>query len=121
MSRKSPLLATIVLAVPALSQPAWSSGGDGRRIVRATADQVLASHPTAKAKASALLNGRSLSEAVVFADCAKGLTHRALSDEERNPDHHAYYYSATQARRWFTSPDQPASQAQVRLLSNLAT
>lgn len=100
MSRKSLLLATIVLAVPAFSQSAWSWGGDGHRIVGAVADQVLASHPTAKAKVSALLNGRSLSEVSVFADCAKGFMycHRAPSAEEqafvrKNPDHHAYHYA----------------------------
>jgi hypothetical protein len=100
MSRKSLLLTTVLLALPAVSQPAWSWGGDGHRIVGAVADQVLASHPAAKAKVSALLNGRSLSEASVFADCAKGFMycHRAASDEERayvakNPDHHAYHYT----------------------------
>jgi hypothetical protein len=100
MSRKLLLLATVILAVPAVSQPAWSWGGDGHRIVGAVADRVLASHPTAKAKVDTLLNGRSLSEVSVFADCAKGFTycHRAASDEERvyigkNPDHHAYHYT----------------------------
>src|SRR5215470_1630053 len=100
MSHKSFLLASVLLALPALSEPAWSWGGDGHRIVGAVADQVLASHPTAKAKVDALLGSRSLSEASVFADCAKGFTycHRKLSDEERayvakNPDHHAYHYT----------------------------
>src|SRR5262249_51186222 len=108
MPRKYVLLIVAFLSLPLFNRPAWSWGSDGHRTVGTIADRLLASHPAASARVNQLLNGKSLSEASVFADCAKGFSycHRKPSDHEvpyvgRNPDHHAYHYT-----------DVPIQQAQ---------
>ena len=61
------------------------------------ADLILKSDPAGTA-ATQLLGGQSLSEASVWADCAKGFCHRPLSVDEQayvenNPQHKGYHYT----------------------------
>ena len=100
MLRKFILLTVILVSLPLHAQPAWSWGADGHRTVGAIADLLLASHPVTSRLVTALLKGNSLSEASLFADCAKGFTycHRKPSDDEvayvkLNHNHHAYHYA----------------------------
>jgi S1/P1 Nuclease len=93
-------LRIVVVALSALvicSAPAWSWGLDGHRTSGMIADLILESDPKGAA-AKQLLGGQSLSEASLWADCAKGYCNRPLSAEERiyvknNPQHKVYHYT----------------------------
>ena len=94
------LLRIALLTLSALvicSAPAWSWGSDGHRTIGMIADLILKSDP-AGTDATQLLGGQSLSEASLWADCAKGYCHRPLSVDERtfvqnNPQHRGYHYT----------------------------
>lgn len=90
----------IVSALLIAPQPAWSWGGDGHRTVGMIADVLLQQHPATRERINQILGGASLSDASVWADCAKGFRycHREPTAEEkaytqRNPNHHDYHYS----------------------------
>jgi hypothetical protein len=99
MSRKFWVALIVCLIMPTLPRLALSWSSDGHRTVGAIADVLLDQHPTTRDRVKEILNGRSLSEVSVFADCAKGFEycHRNPSPEEsaytRNPDHHGYHYT----------------------------
>jgi S1/P1 Nuclease len=88
----------VALALSALaisSSPAWAWGSDGHRTVGMIADLILQNDP-AGATARQLLQN-SLSEAAVWADCAKGACGPLSPDErtfvEENPHHKTYHYT----------------------------
>jgi hypothetical protein len=100
MTRKFAISLVVCLMMPVLPRAALSWGGEGHRTVGAVADILIQQHPRTRDRVKQLLNGRSLSEVSVFADCAKGPRYcgRDPSDEEkayvsRNPDHHDYHYT----------------------------
>jgi len=84
---------TLMLTISALalsSAPAWSWGMDGHRTVGMIADLILQNDPAGAAARQLLQN--SLSEAAVWADCAKGGACGPLTPDERtyvehNPQH----------------------------------
>ena len=94
--------ATISLALSALvitSAPALSWDNDGHRTVGMVADMVLEQSPATRDQVKQIL-GTSLSEAALFADCAKGrnVCQRPLSADEHdyvdhNPHHHDYHFT----------------------------
>ena len=94
------LLRIVILTLSAsviCSPPAWSWGLDGHRAIGMITDLILKSDP-AGAAATQLLGGHSLSEASLWADCAKAYCHRPLSVDERtfvdnNPQHKGYHYT----------------------------
>jgi len=99
MKRAATIL-VVALFVLSDSRLAWSWSGNGHRTVGMIADLILERYPKARERVSAILNGNSLSEASVWADCAKGYRycHRSLTDEEKafvkhNPAHHAFHYT----------------------------
>jgi hypothetical protein len=72
MSSRPSILCTLGCAAIMLTPPAWAWGPDGHHTVGAIADQLIAgSH--AAANVNALLNGLSLQDAAVWADCAKAI------------------------------------------------
>src|SRR5262245_44961745 len=78
----------------------WSWSGRGHRTIGMVADLVLERYPKVRERIVAVLDGNSLSEVSVWADCAKGYRycHRPLTDEEKvfashNPAHHAFHYT----------------------------
>jgi hypothetical protein len=82
------------------SAPAFSGGGDGHRTVGMVADLLLRDAPTIRDTVKQILGGVSLSEASVFADCAKGpsVCQRPLSEDEKdyvdhNHQHHEFHYT----------------------------
>jgi S1/P1 Nuclease len=83
------------------SVQAWAWGNNGHRIIGAIADRILKdAAPTTREKVETILEGVSVSEASVWADCAKGYRHcqRAPSAEElafaaNNPRHHKFHYT----------------------------
>jgi S1/P1 Nuclease len=88
-------LTSALLVMP---RPAWSWGSDGHRTVGMIADLILKDTPTGDSVIQIL--GTSLSEASVFADCAKGqnVCQRPLSPDEqdfvhRNPQHHDFHFT----------------------------
>ena len=92
----------IALWIFALSSaPAWAWGNNGYRIIGAIADKILKDEaPTTREKIETILEGVSLSEASVWADCAKGYGNcqRPPSAEEiafaaNNPRHHWFHYT----------------------------
>src|SRR6516164_7170327 len=86
---------TLAFAAVAISfTPAWPWGNEGHRSIGMVADLLLANAPAARDAVSQILGGVSLSEAAVFADCAKGprVCQRVLSPDEQdyvqdNPQH----------------------------------
>jgi S1/P1 Nuclease len=90
------ILAIVTAVVP---RPAWAWGGDGHRTVGMIADTLLQQHPTTRDRVNQILGGVSLSEAAVWADCAKEFRycHRDPIPEEqaytRNPNHHDYHFA----------------------------
>ena len=91
----------LALAAAAISfTPAWPWGNDGHRTIGMVADLLLANAPAARDAVSQILEGVSLSEASVFADCAKGprVCQRVLSPDEQdyvqdNPQHAVFHYT----------------------------
>src|SRR5262249_31635030 len=91
----------IISALAVAPQPAWSWGGDGHRTVGMIAGLILEQqHPSTRAKVKPVLDGGSLSDAALWADCAKGFRycHRDPNPEEqayaqRNLNHHDYHYT----------------------------
>jgi hypothetical protein len=74
----------------------WSWGMDGHHSIGMVADMILKDDP-AGATARQIL-GASLSEAAVWADCAKGICNRPLTGDEQtyvhdNPQHTTYHYT----------------------------
>jgi hypothetical protein len=71
---------------------------DGHRTVGMVADLILQNAPATRDAVKQILNGASLSEAAVWADCAKGICHRPLSPDEKafvaaNPQHKEFHYT----------------------------
>jgi hypothetical protein len=100
---------TLLLTISALtisSTPAWTWGSDGHRTVGMVADLILQNDP-AGAAARQLLRD-TLSEASVWADCAKGACGPLTSDErtyvDDNPQHKTFHYT-----------DVPIQQPQYKL------
>jgi S1/P1 Nuclease len=91
----------LALAVVAISStPAWPWGNEGHRSIGMVAELLLANAPAAHDAVSQILAGVNLSEASVFADCAKGprVCQRPLSPDEQdyvqdNPQHHVFHYT----------------------------
>jgi hypothetical protein len=87
--------------------PVWSWGLDGHRAIGMIADLLLANDP-AIAAVSDLLGGVSLSEASVWADCAKGYCGTLSKDEQayvhQNPQHRTFHYT-----------DVPIQQSEYKL------
>jgi hypothetical protein len=82
------------------SAPAFSWGRDGHQTVGMVADLLLREAPTIRDTVEQILGGVSLSEASVFADCAKGpsVCQRPLSEDEKdyvdhNHQHHEFHYT----------------------------
>jgi S1/P1 Nuclease len=99
MKRAATIL-IVALCVVSNSRLAWSWSGNGHRTIGMIADLVLERYPKVRERVAAILDGNSLSEASVWADCAKGYRycHRSLTDEEKafvkhNPGHHAFHYT----------------------------
>jgi len=99
MKRAATIL-VVALFVLVDSRLAWSWSGNGHRTVGMIADLVLEKYPKVRERVTAILGGNSLSEASVWADCAKGYRycHRSLTDEEKafvkhNPAHHGFHYT----------------------------
>jgi len=96
--RASMVVTAAVFSVLAASaEPAWPWGGDDHRTIGMVADLLLEGTPTGD-KVSGVLGGATLSEASLWADCAKGYCHRAPTAEERaftdqNPRHHVFHYT----------------------------
>jgi len=102
------VIASTLLVVP---RPAWPWGSDGHQTVGMIADRLLQQHPTARARVNQILGGVSLSDAAVWADCAKGFRycHRDPTPEEqaythRNPNHHDYHYADVPVQQNAYSP-----------------
>jgi hypothetical protein len=97
------LLHGLTLAVSGLlisCAPVWSWGSEGHRTVGMVADLILQNAPTTRDAVAEILGGVSLSEASVFADCAKGpsVCQRPLSNDEKdyvdhNHQHHVFHYT----------------------------
>lgn len=104
-------LAGLMVSLSALAlstAPVWSWGSTGHRAIGMIADLLLADDP-AIAAVSGLLGDVSLSEASVWADCAKGRICGALSKDEQtyvdqNPQHRAFHYT-----------DVPIQQSEYKL------
>ena len=62
-------LGAVAVAIP--FSPAWPWGSDGHRTIGMVADLLLQNAPASRDAVSQILGGISLSEASVFADCAK--------------------------------------------------
>jgi hypothetical protein len=99
MKRAATIL-IVALCVVSNSRLAWSWSGNGHRTIGMIADLVLERYPKVRERVAAMLDGNSLSEVSVWADCAKGYRycHRPLTDEEKafvkhNPGHHAFHYT----------------------------
>jgi len=82
------------------TMPAWSWGNDGHRTVGMIADLILERSPAIRDAVKNTLDNATLSDAAVFADCAKGrnVCNRPLSPDERdfvanNPDHKEFHYT----------------------------
>jgi S1/P1 Nuclease len=80
--------------------PAWSWGNDGHRTVGMIADLILERSKPIHDAVKSTLDNATLSDASVFADCAKGPTvcNRPLSPDERdfvanNPGHKEFHYT----------------------------
>jgi hypothetical protein len=92
---------TLALGAVAISfSPAWPWGGDGHRAIGLVADLLLQNAPVSRDAVSQILESVSLSEASVFADCAKGqsVCKRPLSADEQdyvqhNPQHRVFHYT----------------------------
>jgi hypothetical protein len=89
--------------------PAWPWGNEGHRTIGMVADLLLQNAPASRDLVSQILGGVSLSEASVFADCAKGrlVCQRPLSPDEQdyvqhNPQHRVFHYTdvAIQQRQY---------------------
>jgi len=96
-------LAAVISAVPAA--PAWSWGEMGHMTVGKVADIILQQQdPATSQRIKKLLKGKSLSEAALWADCAKGpgscslhLSNAEKTEQKKyakdNPDHHDFHYT----------------------------
>jgi hypothetical protein len=100
-------LGAVAVAIP--FSPAWPWGSDGHRTIGMVADLLLQNAPASRDAVSQILGGISLSEASVFADCAKGwrACQRPLSADEQdyvqhNPQHRSFHYTdvAIQQRQY---------------------
>jgi hypothetical protein len=103
------MIRDITLALSALAistAPVWAWGMDGHRTVGMVADLILQNDPAGAAARQLLQN--SLSEAAVWADCAKGACGPLTPDErtyvEDNSQHKTFHYT-----------DVPIQQAQYKL------
>jgi S1/P1 Nuclease len=98
---------TLTLSALAISSsPVWAWGMDGHRTVGMIADLILQNDPSGTAARQLLQN--SLSEAAVWADCAKGACGPLTPDQrtyvEHNPQHKTFHYT-----------DVPIQQPQYKL------
>src|SRR5437763_2154656 len=89
-------MAITISALALSSTPALPWGSDGHLTVGMVADLILQNDP-AGAAAKQLL-GATLSDAAIWADCARGICHRPLSPDERtyvdnNPQHKTVHYT----------------------------
>src|SRR3984893_14697768 len=75
------LLGTLLIS----ALPAWSWGNDGHRTIGMVADIILDQSPTIRDRIRQILGENSLSEVLVWADCA------AFAEE--NPRHHLFHYT----------------------------
>jgi hypothetical protein len=105
--RALPGLMVSLFALALSTAPVWSWDSDGHRAIGMIADLLLADDP-AIASVRDLLGSVSLSEASVWADCAKGYC-GALSKDERdyvhqNPQHRTFHYT-----------DVPIQQSEYKL------
>jgi len=99
MKRAATIL-VVALCILLDSRVAWSWSGNGHRTIGMIADLILERYPKVRERIAHILDGNSLSDVSVWADCAKGYRNcqRPLTEEEkgfasRNPAHHAFHYT----------------------------
>ena len=101
MKMRKVIIALWIFALSSAPAPAWAWGNNGHRIIGAIADRVLRDEaPTSREKIETILEGVSLSDASIWADCAKGYRYcqRPPSAEEvafaaNNLRHHMFHYT----------------------------
>jgi hypothetical protein len=98
--KRAAMMLVVALLVLFDSRLVWAWSGNGHRTIGMIADLILERYPKVRERVAAILDGNSLSDVSVRADCAKGYRycHRPLTDEEKafvkhNPAHHAFHYT----------------------------